>query len=95
MQSSLSASRQSESIKVKINELRAKLEEVKREKSKIEDEMMELQSKGGAGAAGAAQGEDYSWQQGEPVKGFNMLQVIVVALLALALGRFLATTQSQ
>ena len=61
MQSSLSASRQSESIKVKINELRAKFEEVKREKSKIEDEMMELQSKGGAGAA-AAQGDDYSWQ---------------------------------
>ena len=48
--------RSSESIKVKTDELRAKYDEVQRERAKLEQEIRDLQSK-----SSSNEGEQYAW----------------------------------
>ncbi len=86
-QQSSSLMRSSENIKVKTDELRAKYDEVQRERLKLEQEIRDLQSK-----SSSNEGDQYAWQQGEAVKGYSMVQVILVAIIAIVIGRFLGST---
>ena len=82
---SQSASAKSSSIKAKMEELRGKMEQVKADREQVEQEIREVQAK--PLASGGA--DDYSWQQGEPVKGYGLPVVIVVAILSFIVGRFI------
>lgn len=73
----------SENIKVKIDELKGKMDQIKTERERVEQEIREIQAK----PQGA--GEDYSWQQGEPVKGYGLPLLLIVAIMSFFIGRFL------
>lgn len=71
-----------ENIKAKIDELKSKMEQIKIDRDRIEREIRDIQAK-------PAGGEDYSWQQGEPVKGHGLPLLLIVALLSFFIGRLL------
>ena len=81
----LAQSANSSNIKAKMEELRGKMEQVKADREQVEQEIREVQAK--PLASGGS--EDYSWQQGEPVKGYGLPVVIVVAMLSFIVGRFI------
>ena len=79
------SSAKSQNIKAKIEELKGKMEQVKADRDKVEQEIRDIQAK--PQVSGVA--EDYSWQQGEPVKGYGLPVLLVVAILSFIAGRFL------
>lgn len=84
---SQNGAKSTQNIKAKMEELRGKMEQVKADRERVEQEIREVQAKSLASGGGAA--EDYSWQQGEPVKGYGLPVVIVVAILSFIVGRFI------
>lgn len=64
------------------------MDTIKSDRDRIEQEIRELQSKP-AGVSSTA--EDYSWQQGEPVKGHGLPILLIVAIISFFIGRFLVT----
>lgn len=82
----------SESIRNKVEELREKYQSIERERARIREEIRQLQNGGDSGSVSEAQ--EYAWQYAESKETrFNIVVMLLVAMLSAYVGRFLVTSE--